>query len=165
MNNKIKNFDEVCEIVKKLQKQNKKIVFVHGIFDILHRGHVTLLIEAKNLGDILIVGVDHDDNAKILKGPNRPVNNHDSRMFVLSNLEAVDYVFLIPSFGDKEINSFYLSFYKNLNPDIVATSKKAGKYGSAKEDHARKANIKFFDIKYDDKAKSTTKTMEILGLE
>jgi len=98
MKKKIRNFDEVCKICHKLQGEGKRIIFVHGFFDILHRGHVTLLNEAKKLGDVLVVGVDHDDNAKILKGPGRPINDHDSRMFVLASLEPVNYVFLIRSF-------------------------------------------------------------------
>src|SRR3990167_8967044 len=97
MSKKIQSFRQVCKICRKLQKDGKKIVFCHGFFDILHRGHVTLLVEAKKLGDILVVGVDHDDNAKILKGPNRPINDHKSRMFVLANLEPIDYIFLIDS--------------------------------------------------------------------
>jgi D-beta-D-heptose 7-phosphate kinase/D-beta-D-heptose 1-phosphate adenosyltransferase len=162
---KIKNFEELCQLVKNLQKENKKIVFVHGIFDILHKGHITLLLEAKKLGDVLIVGVDHDDNAKILKGPTRPINNHDSRIFVLSNLEAVNYVFLIPSFKDTDPEVMFLELYKDLNPDIVATSIKAGRHGQIKKDSAKKIGAKFVDINHGIYDKGTTKTMEILGLE
>jgi len=83
---KIKSFRTVCKIGRGFQKKGKKVVFCHGFFDILHRGHVTLLVEARKLGDVLVVGVDHDNNAKILKGPNRPINDHNSRMFVLASM-------------------------------------------------------------------------------
>jgi len=108
MKKKIRPFKSICRITSKCKKNGKKIVFVHGFFDILHRGHVTLLQEAKKLGDILVVGIDNDDNARILKGPNRPINDHDSRMFVISSIEHVDLVFLIPSFKKvKNIDFFY----------------------------------------------------------
>lgn len=166
MKGKIKTFKQVVKITQQLKKKGKKIVFVHGIFDILHRGHVTLLVEAKKLGDILVVGVDHDDNARILKGPGRPVNNHQSRMFVLAHLEPVDYVFLIPSFkGVKDIHGFCDKFYSELRPDIVATCMKAGKHGHLKKLHAKAVGAKFVDIDHGIYDKSTTKTIEILELE
>lgn len=113
MHKKIKSFKQVCKICKNLQNKGKKKVFVHGVFDILHRGHVTLLREAKKLGDVLVVGVDHDDNARILKGPKRPINDHESRIFILSSIESVDLVFLIPSFKGKTGGRF-MSFTKNF---------------------------------------------------
>jgi len=146
---KIKSLKRICQISKKLQKGGKKMVFCHGFFDILHRGHVTLLAEAKKLGEILVVGADHDDNARIFKGPNRPFNDHQSRMFVLANLETVDYVFLIPSFKQKDrqtINEFYLKLYSDLKPTMIATSLKAGQHGLLKKKQAKKAGIKFKDI-------------------
>jgi len=74
------------------KSKNKKIVFTNGCFDILHRGHVTYLNEAKNLGDILIVGVNSDESVKRLKGPSRPINSEVDRAFVLSGLKSVDGV-------------------------------------------------------------------------
>jgi len=70
----------------------KKIVFTNGCFDILHKGHVTYLNEAKKLGDLLLVGLNSDASVKRLKGPERPINNELDRQFVLSQLKAVDFV-------------------------------------------------------------------------
>jgi rfaE bifunctional protein nucleotidyltransferase chain/domain len=70
----------------------KKIVFTNGCFDILHRGHVTYLNEARKLGDALIVGLNADASVKRLKGPQRPINNELDRMFVMQNLRCVDAV-------------------------------------------------------------------------
>lgn len=165
MDNKIKSFKEICKISRELKKKNKKTVFVHGIFDILHKGHVYLLTEAKKLGDILIVGVDHDDNARKLKGAGRPINDHGSRMFVISNIEHVDYVFLIPSFINEKSDSFFDKIYKPLKPNIVATSVKSGKFGKNKRKSAEKINAEFVDISSYIYDKNTTKTLEILGLE
>lgn len=74
------------------QNKNKKIVFTNGCFDILHRGHVAYLNEARGLGDILIVGLNADESVKRLKGEQRPINNEQDRKYVLENLKAVDFV-------------------------------------------------------------------------
>lgn len=72
--------------------RGKKIVFTNGCFDILHKGHVTYLNEAKKLGDLLVVGLNSDASVKRLKGPERPINNEKDRQFVLANLRSVDFV-------------------------------------------------------------------------
>lgn len=69
-----------------------KIVFTNGCFDILHVGHVTYLAQARQLGDILVLGLNSDASVKRLKGPTRPVNDEQSRALVLAALEAIDYV-------------------------------------------------------------------------
>ncbi len=80
------------ELTQFLEKnQGKKIVFTNGCFDILHRGHVTYLAEAKKLGDVLVVGVNADASVKRLKGPERPINNEKDRSYVLSQLKSVDF--------------------------------------------------------------------------
>ncbi len=71
--------------------KGKKIVFTNGCFDILHKGHVSYLAEARKLGDLLLIGVNSDDSVKRLKGPERPINNETDRAFVLSQLKSVDF--------------------------------------------------------------------------
>lgn len=72
---------------------NRPLVFTNGVFDILHRGHVTCLEEAKSLGRELIVGVNSDSSTKRLnKAPGRPINPLSDRMSLLAALEAVDLV-------------------------------------------------------------------------
>ena len=88
----IKSWDEIKQTVQRLRKQNKKIVFTNGCFDILHRGHVSYLDVAKSLGDVLILGLNSDASVKRLKGESRPVNNQDDRAYILAALESVDYV-------------------------------------------------------------------------
>ena len=83
---------ELEAIVKKLKDRNLKIVMTNGCFDILHKGHVTYLKDAKKLGDILIVAVNTDRSVQALKGSSRPIVPLDGRMSVLSALESVDYV-------------------------------------------------------------------------
>jgi D-beta-D-heptose 7-phosphate kinase / D-beta-D-heptose 1-phosphate adenosyltransferase len=83
---------ELPERIDDLKKEGKKIVFTNGCFDILHRGHVSLLNQAKQLGDILIVGINSDASIKRLKGNERPINNLEDRMMVLAGLQFVDYL-------------------------------------------------------------------------
>ena len=81
----IKKLDE-------LRREGKKIVFTNGCFDILHKGHISYLSDAKACGDVLVVGLNSDASVRRLKGESRPIIDENSRSFVLSNLKAVDYV-------------------------------------------------------------------------
>src|ERR1700756_756886 len=69
------------------------VVFTNGVFDILHRGHVTYLAQAKALGACLVVGVNSDASVRMLgKGDDRPINREEDRMALLAALESVDWV-------------------------------------------------------------------------
>jgi len=70
----------------------RRIVFTNGCFDVLHRGHVGYLNQAKRLGDVLIVAVNSDESVRRLKGPERPVNPAEDRVAVLAALSCVDHV-------------------------------------------------------------------------
>ena len=72
----------------------RKIVFTNGCFDVLHYGHVHYLAQAKELGDVLVVGLNSDASVRRLKGDGRPVNPEYARALVLAALEMVDYVCL-----------------------------------------------------------------------
>lgn len=98
MNKKIKSFkenllitDKMREKIEELQKNGKKIVFTNGVFDILHIGHLTYLEEAKNLGDVLVVGVNSDKSVKVNKGDKRPINSEEHRALMLLGTKFVDY--------------------------------------------------------------------------
>lgn len=81
------------ELNKFLEKsEGKKVVFTNGCFDILHKGHVAYLNEAKKCGDLLIVGLNSDASVKRLKGEERPINNEQDRKYLLENLKSVDFV-------------------------------------------------------------------------
>jgi len=71
-----------------------RIVFTNGVFDLLHRGHVEYLEEARALGDRLVVGVNTDRSVQRLKGPLRPIVPEEERVELLSALESVDLVLL-----------------------------------------------------------------------
>lgn len=74
--------------------EGRKVVFTNGCFDILHRGHATYLAQARELGDLLVVGLNTDASVKRLKGPSRPVNSQYDRAFLLASLACVDFVIL-----------------------------------------------------------------------
>lgn len=88
---KLVSFEDAPNFRKNI---SSKIVFTNGCFDILHRGHVNYLAQAKALGGFLWVGINSDDSVRKLKGPSRPVNSELDRAFVLSALESVDAVTL-----------------------------------------------------------------------
>ena len=108
----------IIDAIKSEQRKGKKIVFTNGCFDILHRGHVTYLNQARDLGDLLIVGINSDESVKRLKGQERPVNMLEDRAYVLSALKSVDYV--IPFEEDTPLNLINL-----IMPDILV---KGGDY-------------------------------------
>lgn len=117
-NKKITNRDSIESVVGEAKKRGKRIVFTNGCFDILHRGHVSYLNRAKDLGDILIVGVNSDESIKRLKGPERPINPLEDRMHVLAALSSVDY--LIPFVEDTPVKVI-----EKVKPDIFV---KGGDY-------------------------------------
>lgn len=92
---KPENLEQFFEQFRKNDLKNKvktKLVFTNGCFDILHRGHLEYLIQAKELGDKLIIALNSDKSIKALKGKDRPINKLDDRVFALSALFFVDYV-------------------------------------------------------------------------
>lgn len=114
---KIYNLDELQKQVNIWKFKNKKIVFTNGCFDILHRGHVEYLSKAKDLGDILIVGINSDNSPYWLtKGPNRPINNQESRSIILSSLLFIDAVV----FFSEETP---LNLIENIIPNILVKGK------------------------------------------
>ena len=95
------------------------VVFTNGVFDILHRGHVTYLAEARALGGCLIVGVNSDSSVRMLgKGDDRPINQESDRMALLAALASVDWVI-----GFSE--STPVDLIEALRPDVLV---KGGDY-------------------------------------
>ncbi|PJZ49634.1 D-glycero-beta-D-manno-heptose 1-phosphate adenylyltransferase [Leptospira saintgironsiae] len=88
---KIIPFHEVKDVSEKV-RTNQKIVFTNGVFDLIHKGHLTYLSQARDLGDVLWIGINSDSSVKRLKGPERPVNPEEDRALLLSCLSFVDYI-------------------------------------------------------------------------
>ncbi len=93
--------------------QQKKIVFTNGCFDLLHLGHINYLSKAKDLGDVLIVGVNTDRSVKMLdKGENRPVTDENARATIVAALHFVDAVVMFDEETPYEL-------IKTVQPDVL----------------------------------------------
>ena len=91
---KLKSIDELRTIIAEAKAKGQVVVFTNGCFDLLHRGHVHLLRQAKALGDLLIVAINSDTSVKAIKGPARPILPETDRVELIAAMEMVDYVVL-----------------------------------------------------------------------
>ena len=104
--------EELSRIIEKEKKRGKRIVFTNGCFDLLHPGHIHLLRQAKEEGDILIVGLNSDASLKRLKGKERPLIPEEERAEIIASLEMVDYVVIF-----QEDTPY--SLIKKLKPHVL----------------------------------------------
>jgi D-beta-D-heptose 7-phosphate kinase/D-beta-D-heptose 1-phosphate adenosyltransferase len=88
----IKSLDELKTIVAALKAQQQRIVFTNGCFDLLHKGHLYLLQEAKKLGTVLILGINSDASVKRLKGKERPIETLERRIENLLQINDINYI-------------------------------------------------------------------------
>ena len=103
---------------EELRGKFRQVVFTNGCFDVLHRGHVTYLAAARDLGDCLVVGLNSDASVKRLKGENRPINNEKDRALVLAALSFIDFIILFKEDTPKIL-------IEQVKPDILV---KGGDY-------------------------------------
>ena len=92
MSAKLKSVDELSAVAAEARKNGKIVVFTNGCFDLVHRGHIHTLRQAKALGDILVVGLNSDGSVKAIKGPDRPIMPEADRIELIAALEMVDYL-------------------------------------------------------------------------
>jgi D-glycero-beta-D-manno-heptose 1-phosphate adenylyltransferase len=117
---------EMRTVRDRLVQAGKELVFTNGCFDILHRGHVTYLEFARNLGDALVVGLNSDASVRRNKGANRPINSEQDRAWVLGSLKAVDYVVLFDEDEPKDLLAQIL-------PQVLVKGKDWAHYVSGRE--------------------------------
>jgi rfaE bifunctional protein nucleotidyltransferase chain/domain len=107
------------DLEEKLKSLAHPMVFTNGVFDLLHRGHVSYLAQARQLGNSLVVGVNSDASVRMLgKGADRPINGQEDRMALLAALESVDLVVLFSEQTPVEL-------IRRVRPDIYV---KGGDY-------------------------------------
>ncbi len=156
---KLISLEQIKQIIPKLKALNKKIVFTNGCFDIIHAGHVSYLKKAKQLGDILIVGLNSDKSIRLIKGEKRPINNQDDRACVLSAFYFVDYIVVFDQDTPYEL-------IKAIQPDILVKGADWQGKHIVGQDLVEKSNGKVVLIDYL-KNKSTTavidKILDIYG--
>tara|TARA_B110000444_G_scaffold249893_1_gene275597 strand:- start:857 stop:1336 length:480 start_codon:yes stop_codon:yes gene_type:complete len=92
MNIKYCNVKILKKKIDSLKKNNLKIGFTNGCFDLLHKGHIKLLVAAKKSCDFLVVAINSDDSVKLLKGKNRPIDKEKVRVEKLSKVNEVDLI-------------------------------------------------------------------------
>ena len=97
------------------------MAFTNGVFDLLHPGHIDLLVAARETADALIVGINNDASVRRLKGPDRPIRSESERAYVLAAVEAVDLVVVFSE-------NTPLELVKLLEPDVIV---KGGDYTEA----------------------------------
>lgn len=104
--------------LESIRKRHDSIIFCSGCYDILQSGHAVFFEQCREFGDTLIVSVGCDKVIKSLKGPSRPVNPENNRLYLVAALEAVSYVIL----GEDEFKAGKIDFYntlKILRPDVM----------------------------------------------
>lgn len=138
-----------------------KIGLVTGVFDILHFEHIEFLSFAKKKVDILIVGLESDENVKLFKGKGRPIFKFKERAAVLSSLEFVDFIFKVPDIKkDKTMPDFYKEVVGRVNPDILFSAVRADDSWKQKKKKAEELGIRF--ISYD--KKPTVSSSKIISM-
>jgi len=135
MKKKIHNIDNLKRIILTLKKKNKKVALCHGVFDLLHPGHIHHFEEAKKNSDILVVSITSDE--KVIKGPGRPYFNKKLRMHSLASLECVDYVV-----SSEEKSA--IDIIKNIKPDLYVKGKEYQKF---EDDITGKINLEINEVK------------------
>ena len=114
---KIVSQNQALKELKTWREKNKKIVFTNGCFDIIHPGHIDYLSQARDLGDILVLGLNTDQSVRLLnKGSNRPINDERTRAYVLAGLASVDLIV----FFDEETP---YNLIKLLQPNVLVKGK------------------------------------------
>ncbi|HEX3748825.1 MAG TPA: D-glycero-beta-D-manno-heptose 1-phosphate adenylyltransferase [Bryobacteraceae bacterium] len=103
---------ELVELRQRWRAQGKSVVFTNGCFDLLHRGHIRLLEQARSLGDVLVLGLNSDASVRHMKGPSRPILNEGERAAMAASLDAVDAVVLFDEETPREVIAAFL-------PDIL----------------------------------------------
>src|SRR5947209_15547599 len=104
--------DELVRQREQWKREGKSVVFTNGCYDLLHPGHIRLLEQARNMGDILILALNTDDSVRRLKGPTRPLISEQDRAAMACELEAVDAVTFFDEDTPRELIAVVL-------PDIL----------------------------------------------
>ncbi|PJB13803.1 MAG: D-glycero-beta-D-manno-heptose 1-phosphate adenylyltransferase [Flavobacteriales bacterium CG_4_9_14_3_um_filter_32_8] len=135
--NKIVDIKQLKQLISEWKKENQKIVFTNGCFDILHRGHVEYLAQAADFGTQLVVAINSDSSIKKLnKGKNRPLQDENSRALIMASLSFVAAVIIFEE--DTPLN-----LIKAIMPDILI---KGGDYDNSISDSTHKKYIVGSDI-------------------
>ena len=121
------SLESLFQLRSSIHFKDKTIVLVTGVFDLLHQEHKNFLTKAKQVGDILLLGLETDSRARQLKGKGRPVNLFQKRLKNLAAWDIADYIFALPeNFANSKTRE---SFTLKLHPHILAVSQHTPYFG------------------------------------
>ena len=103
---------EILALRARWRAEGRTVVFTNGCFDLLHRGHIRLLEQARSLGDVLVLGLNSDASVRRMKGPSRPILSEEERAEMAGQLASVDAVVLFEEETPRELISVLL-------PDVL----------------------------------------------
>lgn len=112
------SFNDISQLLTTYRKENFKLVFTNGCFDLLHKGHLDLLSNAAGFGDKLFVGLNSDKSVKKLKGDSRPKQNERTRAQKLLELKYVNHVIIFEDLTPQKL-------VHAISPDVLV---KGGDY-------------------------------------
>ena len=112
------SFNDINQLLTTYRRENFKLVFTNGCFDLLHKGHLDLLLNAAAFGDKLFVGLNSDTSVKKLKGEARPIQNQEARAQKLLELKYVDHVIIFEDLTPQKL-------IHTISPDVLV---KGGDY-------------------------------------
>ena len=112
------SFNDISQLLTTYRRENYKLVFTNGCFDLLHKGHLDLLLNAAAFGDKLFVGLNSDTSVKKLKGNSRPIQNEKTRAIKLLELKYVDHVIIFEDLTPQNL-------IHTISPDVLV---KGGDY-------------------------------------
>ena len=112
------SFNDISQLLTTYRRENFKLVFTNGCFDLLHKGHLDLLLNAAAFGDKLFVGLNSDTSVKKLKGDSRPIQNEKTRAIKLLELKYVDHVIIFEDLTPQNL-------IHTISPDVLV---KGGDY-------------------------------------
>jgi len=155
------NISDVEKLSQQLHSETKRIVVAGGCFDILHSGHITLLENAKKEGDILFVLLESDSAIKKRKGIHRPIHTQPERAHMISRLQDVDVVVVLP---DTMTDSDYDNLIRAIRPTVIATTEN-DIHITHKERQAQLVGARVKQVNKYLPAVSTTKLLDALSKE
>ena len=113
---KIVSAESVVHLRNIWRFKDKVVVFTNGCFDVLHLGHVEYLSKARDLGHVLVIGLNTDASVRRLKGEGRPINNEQARAILLAALSYVDAVVLFDEDTPEKL-------IRQIQPDVLVKGK------------------------------------------
>lgn len=153
--NKLLTYTEAPKLISGLRGNRMEVVYIDGVFDLVHTGHLEICELARKAGDKLIVGIKPDEMVAKVKGPERPIRPAMERARLLAGLGAVDYTVILPDLGTQDFLQWRTEILKFLNPTFYGV-RISDEYMDEKYTSANTANVEIAHLYASEKTQSTT---------